>query len=88
MAVHPDCNSCYEILLIFVTYFLYSINYLTAGFIFIINSTWIKVSVNASPILPSFNAGLLTKHYKKCLATYFALSGPPWPSNTPNNAIS
>ena len=36
MAVQPDCNSCYETLIL-VTCFLYSINYLIAGFIFIIN---------------------------------------------------
>ena len=37
IAVQPDCKSCYDTLLILVTCFLYSINYLIAGFIFIIN---------------------------------------------------
>lgn len=88
IAVHPDCKSCSVMLLTLVTCFLYSINYFTAGFIFIINSTWMKVSLRAYPTFPSFKVGLLTKHYKKWLATYLALYAPPWPSKTPKSARS
>ena len=66
---------------------LYLINYYIPGFSFIRSSTWMKVYVKACPIFPYFKFFLFEKISIKCAATNFDTSPPPWPSNTPNNAI-
>jgi hypothetical protein len=68
------------------SYDLYLSSYAIPGLNLSSNSTWMKVSVRASPILPYANVFLFDRISIKWFATNLDTSPPPWPSNTPNTA--